>query len=906
MLDGTDPQNEDVTVGNSLLIRVTKLMKFIRSLLLVAVLFAGLCPAVLGAPLFTITPNVVSNTYAGTITLQITGLTSGDTVVVQKFLDANTNGIIDGGDGVVQQFNLTDGQAGMVIGGITNNNVPGDTDGAANGQITAKLNFPNGDFIQNLVGNYLYKFSSPVGHFTPQTNNFNVTNFPFGQKFFGNVVSNSSSTTLPNAVVLLFPPPRAGHNGPGGNPVAGMVANSAGAYTVQAPPGTYTLVALATNYVGNFKKAPVLTLGSGQTINTNLSATNATASITGKVVDAANNAIGLPGVFLPLQSTNGLLAFSYSDTNGNFTARVTAGQWALGSDDSGLIIHGYVGWNNDTNVNSGAAGVTLAYAKANALFYGSVKDSLGNPLVGIDVNDNDTSSYLYAMDGYTDANGNYFVGALGLGGSDPWQVAVGGKTSLTNYIFSQPAFDQNGGTNLNAGQSVLANLSTLLATNYITGNVKAGGTNIVGVGVWANVTINNLDFSTYADTDASGNYSFNVGNGGWSVGVNYNGGSDSLDNILGAGTYQPPANQNVNINNNNATNNFTVQPCGGVQIFTTNLPDGQMGVFYGLTLQGSTCSGQLNWTLNDPQDFPTSLGFSQNGAIQGTPDTSGPYNFSVQLDDGNGHSTNQNLSLYIAPASTPLAVTTTSLPNGTNGTFYSQTIQASGGQTPYSWSIPNYSADPPPNLTLATNGVLSGTLTTAGGPFSFDVTVTDGATNTAYQTLSVYIVNPPLPPLVITNVSLPNGNVGEAYSAQLGATGGQSPYNWQLATGSANPPAGLTLYSSGLISGTPTTNKVSTFKVQATDANFVTTNKVLSITINSKPVLGSASWLTNQFQMRLTGASNQIYTVQMSTNLSSTNWISLFITNNTTTNSFLLTDPNATNQQRYYRILIGQ
>ena len=93
--------------------------------------------------------------------------------------------------------------------------------------------------------------------------------------------------------------------------------------------------------------------------------------------------------------------------------------------------------------------------------------------------------------------------------------------------------------------------------------------------------------------------------------------------------------------------------------------------------------------------------------------------------------------------------------------------------------------------------------------------------------------------------------------------------------------------------------------MQATDGNFVTTNKVLSITINAKPVLGLPTWLRNQFQMRLTGASNQNYTVQMSTDLSSTNWISMLITNNTTTNSFLLTDPNATNKQRFYRILIG-
>ena len=184
--------------------------------------------------------------------------------------------------------------------------------------------------------------------------------------------------------------------------------------------------------------------------------------------------------------------------------------------------------------------------------------------------------------------------------------------------------------------------------------------------------------------------------------------------------------------------------------------------------------------------------------------------------------------------------------------------------------------------------------------------MTDGAANTVDQTLSVYIVNPPLPPLLITNVSLPGGTVGAAYSAQLGATGGQSPDTWALAAGSANPPAGLTLDASGLISGTPTTSKISTFKVQVTDATFVTTtNKVLSITINPRPVLGLPMWVTNRFQMRLTGASNQNYTVQMSTNLSATTWTSLFVTNSPATNAFLLIDPGATNQQRFYRILIG-
>jgi hypothetical protein len=57
--------------------------------------------------------------------------------------------------------------------------------------------------------------------------------------------------------------------------------------------------------------------------------------------------------------------------------------------------------------------------------------------------------------------------------------------------------------------------------------------------------------------------------------------------------------------------------------------------------------------------------------------------------------------------------------------------------------------------------------------------------------------------------------------------------------------------------------------------------------------------------MQLSGGSNQNYTVQVSTNLGAGNWATLLITNNPATNSYYLTDPNATNKQRFYRILIG-
>src|ERR1035437_3705070 len=584
-----------------------------------------LCQTLPAAVTFTVTPSAVSNTYSGFITLQIGGLTNTEKVVIQKFLDLNTNGVIDASDWLVQQFNLTDGQPGMAIGGIVNSNVPGDTDTTA-GQITATLNFHNGDFVQNIGCKYLYKLSSPVGHFTPLTNQFAVTNFPYAQKFTGNVVSNGTSTTLSNAVVLLFGPPRPGHNGPS-TPQAGAVANNAGSYTIQALPGTYVPMAFRSNYVANYTASPVLTLGSGATITTNLTVTKATASISGKVVDANNASIGLPGMMVPAMSANGLIAITFTDTNGNFNVRVTAGQWGIQADDTTLIVHGYLGLQDGYNANAGATGVILTVPKATALIYGSVKDNLGNPLVGLDIYANDNNNYLYESDGYTDTNGNYAVGVLGgLGNNDLWWIQISSDTSPTNYVFSKPDFGQTGGTNISANTAAQINFTAILATNHIPCHVQLSNGNPIGyVGIWTRAAINGADRSQLgnADTDTNGNYVFNVPNATWSVSVNCYGGDDSLDAILGRGNYQCPDGQYVTINNNNGTANFIVQLCNGVQILPTSLPDAQVDSYYDQFPEGSPCSDTLNWGLNAPQDFPSSLNFDSDGEIYGSPDTAG-------------------------------------------------------------------------------------------------------------------------------------------------------------------------------------------------------------------------------------------------------------------------------------------
>ena len=99
-------------------------------------------------------------------------------------------------------------------------------------------------------------------------------------------------------------------------------------------------------------------------------------------------------------------------------------------------------------------------------------------------------------------------------------------------------------------------------------------------------------------------------------------------------------------------------------------------------------------------------------------------------------------------------------------------------------------------------------------------------------------------PLVITTTSLPTGVMNVAYMGTLTATGGIAPYTWSMISGTL--PSGLTLTSSGAITGTPTTVGAFGFTAQVRDAGNPdqTTNKMLSITITSVPTVATI-WPTN-------------------------------------------------------------
>ncbi len=86
----------------------------------------------------------------------------------------------------------------------------------------------------------------------------------------------------------------------------------------------------------------------------------------------------------------------------------------------------------------------------------------------------------------------------------------------------------------------------------------------------------------------------------------------------------------------------------------------------------------------------------------------------------------------------------------------------------------------------------------------------------------------------ISTSSLPTGTQNAAYSQTLAATGGTAPYTWSLCSG--NLPSGMSLNSSGIISGTPTAATTTSFTVQVTGANTLSSRTVFSLTINSVSV----------------------------------------------------------------------
>ena len=249
-----------------------------------------------------------------------------------------------------------------------------------------------------------------------------------------------------------------------------------------------------------------------------------------------------------------------------------------------------------------------------------------------------------------------------------------------------------------------------------------------------------------------------------------------------------------------------IVPSGGTPPYTFALASGSLPA--GLSLNAST------------------------GAITGTPTTAGPSSFTVKVTDSTSGTaltfTTPNCGITIAPP--PLTATCVAATTGQVNVPYSSSIVPSGGTPPYTFALASGSL--PAGLSLnASTGAITGTPTTAG-PSSFTVKVTDSTSGTAltFTTPNCGITIAPPPSATCISITAVNGTPITPVT-MVGTGGNGGPYTFS-ATGL---PTGLTMSTTGTISGTPTVTGTFnyTVTVKDKDGNAGTVN--CSVVVNPRP-----------------------------------------------------------------------
>jgi hypothetical protein len=157
------------------------------------------------------------------------------------------------------------------------------------------------------------------------------------------------------------------------------------------------------------------------------------------------------------------------------------------------------------------------------------------------------------------------------------------------------------------------------------------------------------------------------------------------------------------------------------------------------------------------------------------------------------------------------------------------TMVGSGGcGGPYTFSATGL----PAGVTMSSSGTISGT-PTVSGTFNYTVTVKDSCGNTGTANCSVTVLTPPSANCVTINNAVPGVAITPVTMVGSGGCGG--PYTFSV----TGLPAGVTMSSSGTISGTPTVSGTFPYTVTTTDkcGNKGTVN--CSVTVCGSSICGT-------------------------------------------------------------------
>lgn len=176
-------------------------------------------------------------------------------------------------------------------------------------------------------------------------------------------------------------------------------------------------------------------------------------------------------------------------------------------------------------------------------------------------------------------------------------------------------------------------------------------------------------------------------------------------------------------------------------ITTASLPNGQLNAPYSFTLSATGGSAPYTWSLSSGT-LPAGLSLSaSSGAIAGIPTAAvNATSLTLTVSDSSHPVSTATASLTLTVLPAPLAITTPSLPNGKVDTLYSAVLSATGGTSPYTWSL--ITGTLPTGLSLnAASGAITGipSAVVANVPLTFMVSDSDHPALTARVNLALTV-----------------------------------------------------------------------------------------------------------------------------------------------------------------------
>ncbi|MEK7413776.1 MAG: putative Ig domain-containing protein, partial [Planctomycetota bacterium] len=269
------------------------------------------------------------------------------------------------------------------------------------------------------------------------------------------------------------------------------------------------------------------------------------------------------------------------------------------------------------------------------------------------------------------------------------------------------------------------------------------------------------------------------------------------------------------------------------------LPNATAGVSYSQMITTTPVAAGYSFAVTGG-GLPTGLMLTSGGSLSGTPIMTGVFSFTVTA--ANVGSTCTFSRTYTVMAGCPqITLTPGSLPSGTAGVAYSQTIVPGGSTGSYTLAMTGGSLPPGLMFNPAT-GDISGAPTQVG-VFNFTIRATDQFNCFEERAYALAIT---CPTITLSPDNLPDGTVSAAYSQALTAAPAGGNYSFAVTAGALPP--GLTLAANGSLSGTLTQTGTFSFTVTATGyGGSCTGQRAYVVRVNCPAIALSPNNLTNSF-----------------------------------------------------------